>query len=173
MAKKNISATIQNENELYKLAKIFLILVVCFGIFYGITYFVTKNQNHTNGDGSSQEKLATIQYDKILVGTLLKQKRDHYYVLLDKVDDQYYNLYESYILAYTQKEDALKVYTIDMNDTFNKSYWSEESNIYTDHISDFKVKEVTLLEIENNHIINSYEGHANVKTKLQELGKEE
>lgn len=173
MAKKNVSATIQNENELYKLVKIFLILIVCFGIFYGITYFVTKNQNHTNGDGSSQEKLATIQYDKILVGTMLTQKRDHYYVLLDKMDNQYYGLYESYIAAYTQKENTLKVYTIDMNDTFNKNYWASESNIDVDDIIDFRVKEVTLVEVENGQMTNHYEGHESVKTKLQELGNEE
>lgn len=171
MAKKNVSATLQNENELYKLLKIVLILVVCFGILYGITYFVTKNQNNTNGDGSSQDKIAAIQYDKILVGMLLTQKRDHYYVLLDKTDDQYYGLYQSYLSTYGNKDNALKVYTIDMNDPFNKDYWKEESNVDVDadEITEFKVKEVTLVEVENGRIINYYEGRDNVKNQLEEL----
>lgn len=171
MAKKNVTATIQSENEVYKLIKIFLILVLCFGIFWGITMIVTKRQSNVSGSGEAQERIATIQYDKILVGELLNQKRDHYYVYLDQGDHQYYTLYSSYISSYMSKEDAQKIYTVDMLDPFNKAFWSNESKFDIEKVADLKVKEATVLEIENGEIVEIYEGNKEVSKFFEDLLK--
>ncbi len=171
MAKKNVTATIQSENEVYKLIKIFLILIICFGIFWGITTIVTKHQSNTVGNSASQERLATIQYDKILVGELFNQKRDHYYVYLDQSDHQYYTLYSSYISSYMSKEDATKIYTVDMLDPFNKAFWSNESQLDVEELADLKVKEATILEVQDREIIKSYEGHEEVSKFFEDLLK--
>lgn len=169
MAKKNVTATIKNENELVKLIKVTLILIICFVIFYGITYYVTKNNSNTTGDGSSQEKIAAIQYDKIIVGDIKNQKHNEYYVLLSKTDDNDYALYQSYLNVYNGKEDILKVYEVDMNDVFNRSFYKEESNIYVDDMSEFKINSATLLKVKDGVITESYEGKENIVKQFEDM----
>ncbi len=169
MAKKNVTATIQNDNEFYKLIKITLILVICFATFYGITYFVTKNSNYVTGDGSSPDTIATIQYDKIIVGDIKNQKRDEYYVLLEKADSNDYALYQTYLTQYSSKEDALKVFEVDMNDIFNQDYYAEESNIDTDDMSEFRIKGATLLKIADGSITDFYEGKDAIVEQLKNM----
>lgn len=169
MAKKNVSATIKSDNEFYKLIRIVLLLVILFGIFYGVTYFVTKNQKNTT-DNSTEDKIAAIQYDKILVGTIFNQKRNEYYVLLDKQDSNDYTLYNSYATTYASKEKALKVFTVDMNDSFNKEFYGEESNI-TEELSEFKINKATLLKIKDGSIVEQYEGKDSIVNHMKELTK--
>lgn len=169
MAKKNVTATIKNENEFNKLIKIILILILFFAIFYGITYFVSNKQQNIIGNGESQQKIAAIQYDKIIVGDIKNQKRDEYYVFMDKSDSNNYDLYQSYLSNYASKEDAIKVFTVDMNDIFNQDYYAKESNIDTDDMSEFRIKEATLLKIEDGTIVESYEGKDEIVAKLKSM----
>lgn len=167
MAKKNVNATIKTENEVYKLIKMILILVVLFLVFYMITYFVTKNQKN-NVDNIVNDRIAAIQYDKILVGTMLNQKRNEYYVLLDKQDSDDYKLVSLYIDAYSNKEGALKVFTIDMNDPLNKSYYKNDVNI-TDDLDSFSINEITLIKVKDGNIISSYQGKDDVIKIVKEI----
>lgn len=169
MAKKNVTATIKNDNEFYKLIKITLILIICFAIFYGITYYVTKNSNYVTGDGSSPDTIATIQYDKIIVGDIKNQKRDEYYVLLEKADSNDYALYQTYLSQYTSKENALKVFEVDMNDIFNQDYYADESNINTEDMSEFRIKGATLLKIKDGSITDFYEGKDAIVEQLKNM----
>ncbi len=160
-----------NDNEALKLFKIFLILIVCFFIFYAITYYVTENMSHTSeGNGNSENRIASIQYDQILVGTMLKQKRDSYYVFLDKPSIQEHSLYLSFLTTYAEKENALKVYTIDMEEPLNKNHFTEKSNL-TNELSDFTVNKETLIKIENGKIKDTYVGYDSVLKKLKEMTK--
>ena len=71
-----------SDNQLMSLFKIIGVLVLLFGVFYGITLWRTKE------NVLDEEKVdeVTIQYDEILIGTLLKQNVDEYYVLVADVN---------------------------------------------------------------------------------------
>ena len=171
MAKKNVTATITNDNEFYKLIKVTLILLICFGIFYVVTYFVTKNNTNVTGNGSAQEKLATIQYDKIVLGDIKNQNRSEYYVLLDKMDSNDYNLYQIYMNTYSNKEGALKIFQIDMNDVFNRDYYASKSHLNLEDMSKFRIKGATLLKIKNDKIISHFEGKDQIVKEFKSIIK--
>lgn len=171
MAKKNVSATIKNDNEFYKLIKVTLILIICFGIFYVVTYFVTKNNANITGNGSTQEELATIQYDKIVLGDIKNQNRSEYYVLLDKMDSNDYNLYQIYMNMYLTKENALKIFQVDMNDVFNRDYYADETNLNLEDMSKFRIKKATLLKIKNGEIISHFEGKDQIVKEFKSIIK--
>lgn len=172
-AKNHMNAQITNSNgELSKLLKIFCGLIICFFIAWGITYMIVeKKGKSSSGDSSASDRVAAIQYDKILVGTIMKQNRNEYYVLLDKTTNQFYALYESYLSTYSSKENALKIYTIDMEDPLNKKYYGESANIDVENLETFKVSTVTLLHIKDNEVIEFFEGNETVLQKLKELTK--
>ena len=69
------------EYSVKRLIKIFIILLVIFGIFYGITYLVVKNKK---AEITEEEPYAVIDEEKITISNLLNQKREEYYVLITK-----------------------------------------------------------------------------------------
>ena len=168
---QNMTITGSDNNEAFKLLKIFLILMVCFFIFYTITYYVTEKMNHSSeGNGAVSDRIASIQYDQILVGTMLKQKRDSYYVLLDKQSDQAHTLYSNLLATYAEKDKSLKVYTIDMDEPLNKNYFTDKSNI-TNNLENFKINKATFIKVEDGEIVNSYEGYDSILKQLKEMTK--
>ena len=172
-AKKQMSATlVGQDNEGIKLFKVVLVVLLCFVIFWGITYFVTeKRGSSSDGDGSANEKIADIQYDKILVGTMLKQKRSEYYVMLDKMSEDSYAIYETYLSIYSAQENATKIYTVDMDDPFNKMYYGETSNFDFENLSDFRINQITLLHIKDEEVVDTYEGKDEVLKQLKDMTK--
>ena len=58
-----------NDNQLISLFKIIGVLVIIFGLFYGLT--VWRTMDKTKND--DKEKETEIQYDEILIGTIMNQ----------------------------------------------------------------------------------------------------
>ena len=83
-------------SELKKLGIIIVILLVIFFVCFGITKVVTdgKDNYEYNFD---DETPVEIQYDEILVGEILNQNRNEYYVLLERDEDVSVDLYHYYV----------------------------------------------------------------------------
>ena len=114
-------------NEMKNLIKIVLVITAVFLIFYGITTLVTNKDDNNNTDS----KEVTIQYDEILLGSLFDQPASDYYVLVTKEDDEYAAAYSTYVSKYSSKENAIRVYTSNLDNGFNKSFEAEESKTNT------------------------------------------
>ena len=157
--------------KIHKLIKIILVLVVVIVVFYGITVLVTKYQKTNIPNRNVSDDPAIIQYDEIMIGTMLKQPRKEYYVLI-KADDSLYNsLLDSYQKSYSGKKDALKIYTANTNDGLNQFYIATSSNIKTDDLSKFRVSDITLIKVANQKIVEAYEGIDDVEDALKKLLK--
>ena len=87
-------------------------------------------------------------------------------------DDSNTSLYKTYINLYMQKDEAIRVYTSQLNNVFNQKFKSEKSNLKVDDILDLKIKSSTLLKIKNKKIISSYEGDKLVNF-LEKISKNE
>lgn len=155
-----------NSNELKKLIVIFVIVVVIFAIFYAITLVIKDNRTSQPKEDNS---VAVIQYDEIIVGEILNQNKEAYFVLATEEDDDDLSSYQSYIDSYGTKEGALKVYKVNLNSAFNKKYIGEESNFAFDQLSEIRFNKATLLKIENGEIIEYYEGTDEITEYLKEL----
>ena len=155
-------------DEMSKLLKIVLIVTGVMILFYGITVLITKKSTaiKTAKLGKSSEKV-TIQYDEIIIGSMLNMD-GHYYILIEKEDDENSSEYDTLLKSIEANDEALKVYKADLNSSFNKDYIGKDSN-YDSDLTKFKVKDTTLLEINEHKIENTFDNYDSIKGKLDEL----
>lgn len=159
--------TTDSSNEITNLIKMILIVTAVFLIFYGITVLVTKNRKNEKAPQTEP----SIQYDEILLGNLLEQPNEEYYVLVTLEDDQYVSAYTTYMSTYASKKSHLRAYKANLDGGFNKTYKAEQSHTNITSIKDLKLKESTLLKIGNKKIVAVYEGNTKIIEHLKSLIK--
>lgn len=169
LKKNNQGYNSQSENPITSLFKIVIIIVIAFALFYALTYVVTKHKK--NYVWENNEMSSVIQYDKIMLGTLLTQSESEYYVLAYDYSDDNKDIYETYISMYTSKKDSIKIYTSDLASDFNKKYIADKSNFNFDNVKDLKVKQITLFKIKDSKIIDYYEGNDKVIEEFKKMVK--
>lgn len=170
--KKGINTFTYSDNEMSKLIVLILVVALVFAIFYVITLLVTGKDTAETDVSNSENLDVTIQYQKILAGNVLSQKNDEYYVLAYFNDDQYLNFYKSYLDFYKSNVDgSVPYYFIDLDEVFNSSFVSDESNLNFDSISNLKFSQTTLLRIKDGQIISTYEGNKQISDKLGRMTK--
>lgn len=149
----------ENEYKIENLIKIIVIVILIIAIFYGLTIIITKNKKQSISDETKEN--VDIQYDEILIGSIYNQKETEYYVLVELESD--YLTLSSSINNYKKKENALKMYTCNLNNGFNKQYFGEVSN-FTNKYPTFSKS--TLLKIVNKQIVEYIEGTDDIQKKL-------
>lgn len=159
---------IKNDSEITKLIKIVLIVTAIMVVFYGITLLVTKNKSADSLDEKKASEKAVIQYDDIMIGTMLNKDQDRYYVLIKEDGDNRVVEYETLMKFVASKTDAPKIYTANLTDSFNKKYLAKEANESND-MEEFRVSGTTLVEINDGEIANMYSGHESIAEELKAL----
>lgn len=170
--KKNIKKgtnEIVSNNELTNLIKVVVIVCAFLLVFYFITVLVKKNQKKTSTADTNVQ--ATIQYSKIMVGEILNRSESDYFVLVQKEDDSYIDLYNSYLSIYSSKENALKTYTVDLSDIFNSNNIGEENVVSGNNVSEYKFANTTLLKISNGSLVEVYDSSDSISSYLESLIK--
>ena len=160
--KKNVNSEIEVGN----LFKIILVIMIVFGIFYILTYYMQKNKKTTTNNGNN-DHLAIIQYDEILIGNMLNQSEEEYYVLILNEED-YRTKYKNYLANYT---NINKFYYALIDNAFNKPYIGETSNLNVDNLSDLKISDTSLLKISAGKIVETYDGNSAVMQKFIDINK--
>lgn len=159
----------QGDNSITSLFKIIIIIVIAFALFYALTYVVTKYNKTYSWENN--EVSSVIQYDEIMIGTLLTQKESEYYVLVYDYLDDNKDIYETYISMYTNKNNSLNIYTSDLTSDFNKKYIAEKSDFNFESVKDLKIKDITLFKIKDSKIIEYYEGSKEVIEEFKKIVK--
>ena len=165
------NSVFSSDNEMAKLILLIVIVAIAFAIFYVITLFVVKkDENKTTTQEETTE--ATIQYQKILVGNILSQKEDEYYVLIYKNDDKYVEAYKNNLTYYAMtKEDSVPYYFVELDNSLNKSFITEKSKLNVENAKDLRFSQTTLLRIKEGKIISTYEGKERIIGKLDRMSK--
>ena len=132
--KLNYEKTTDGE-EISKLIKIILIVTAVMVVFYGITVVVTKKASEVSQEQNSAK--TEIQYDNIVIGSMLKIDGS-FYVLIEDEDDQRLSEYETLKQTIAANPDAPTIYIAHLSDGFNSKYLGEESN-YSSDMTKFKV----------------------------------
>lgn len=163
----NITAnTKETGQEVARLIKIIVGIVVVFALFCVITYFVTKDKKETN---YFPDLPTEIQYSKIMLGTMLKLKEKEYYVIVTKEEDPDASLYGTYLNLYQVKEKALPVYTANLDDVLNRPFQDTTSHLNVKNLKDLKIKEATLFHIKDHKIVKTYEGKDKIVKQFEQL----
>lgn len=166
---KKVSTKPQTQgDELKRLIQMVAIVTVLFLAFYLITLVVTKDKKQ-----EETKTPATIQYDEILIGNILKQPNDEYYVLIIDTDDVYTALYTLQLDNYKDQKDSLKYYTANLANIFNAPFKADKANLDVTDIKDLKVTTSTLILVKKGKISATYEGSDAIKTHLASLIKKE
>lgn len=136
-------------NQINKFLKILLVVIVFFGLIYLLTVKVVKD------DKTTEE---TITYNEAIVGNSLTLSTDKYYVLFYDAKSDIAGYFDSWQDAYITAASTPKLYYVDLSKTINKKYvTTEDSNSNPTKGSEFKIKNGTMIIVENGKIINYIE----------------
>ena len=173
LKKENTKQTVINQSEKFitkeetrKVGIVVAVIAAAFCIFFIASKIMDKN-NHKDIFKESLD-VAEIQYKDILISKMLKQKQSEYYVLVEYSKDENLETYEGYIKNYEEnysKENVLRIYTAQLNNAFNKSYYSDEDSYEIDKLSFSKT---TLVKVSNGNITETYTGN-DISIKIQGL----
>ena len=158
------------KNEMGKLLKIVLIVTGIMIVFYGVTLVATNKSDEIieKNKEEAEKTEATIQYENIMIGSMLNYSGT-YYVLIEDADDNRLAEYDSIITTIQSNEDAPNIYKANLTDSFNKTYLGKEQNYYTDDLGTFKVTGTVLVKVVDGKIKNVDDSHEAIKNTLDSL----
>ena len=177
--KKNNEIKVSTEYSIKNLIKIVIIITLIFALFYLITIFASK-KIVKDSDSSVKSTLVEDYDNKISFAELLNRKEEEYYVLatmeskyknIGNYSASYINLYNNYIEDYKNKENALIVYKINLDNVLNKAYISDKNNI-TNDLSELKVNDEALFKIKDKEIVEYYIGSKHILTGLKKINED-
>jgi len=158
-----------DENVVKKLVVITVIIAILIAIVYGVTEII-KSKDETP-DSNIQ---ASINYDKVSVGTILNRPYDEYYVLVYNSEDAKAVLYSTILTKYmknSKEKDYIKIYYCDLNNNLNNKYYNvgndNKSNTNVNAIEDFDFGDLTLLKVKNNKVTKYLENLDEIKKILK------
>lgn len=144
-----------------------VIVLIFLGLFYLLTV-VLLGKAPKVVTSSSENNTTEIQSEEILLGTSFEMASGKYMVLyydLEDKDDA--SDLTSLVSSYRSKDDAVKLYTVDLSDALNKPFLSEnESNPKATKASELKLKSPTLIVFEDGKILEYIENFDSVNDYL-------
>lgn len=161
----------QQEYSLKSMIIILLIISVVFGLFYFLTMFLAKPATN------EEQTQSVIDDSNITINQLLNRNEDEYYVLAIKeslynkggyIQTDYIKIYNSYINKYTEKDNSLKFYYIDLDNALNKNSFGEKLNI-TQDLEKLILNDEVLFKIKKGKIEKTYIGKDKIIDKLSRI----
>ena len=146
------------------LKKFVIILLVVLGVIAIVWFFMElKNGTFSKSDtAEEQSNTTTIQYEEIMAGQTFNRKESEYYVIFADSDKDFYSVYQSYMSSSDKK-----IYIVDIGNSINDKYVSDETNSNAQSSSELKVKDNTLIKISNGQNILYLEGYEAVINELK------
>jgi len=138
---------------------IILVVIGILSIFFLITVHITNNSSDTTISDNKDNTEAVIQYEEILAGSSFSMNEDSYLVLYyDKSDSDLSSEFSSVVSSYNNKDDALALYSVDMDSAFNKDYVKEQSNTSPKSASELSIVGPTLIKFDKGNVSEYIEG---------------
>ena len=156
----------EEQQEIIRFIKILIIVVVFLLAIYFITrIFVKKDLLNNNEETAVTE----VSYNKMVFGTMLNRPYEKYYVLAFSSKDNKANYYSALASNYSQDEDSLYIYYIDLEDSMNKEFITTDgkTNPKAKNVSDLKVGDLTLIKVEDGKIAKYIENVEEIKSELE------
>lgn len=180
MTEKKMKDAKVNKRELKKLARqvteteeqavikkftiiVLVLIILITGVYFFTRAFVTKDLNKEEENKTE----ITFDYTKTVLGSLLNRPYNEYYVLVYNSEDLKANYYSGLVSLYQSKENAIKIYIADLNDSMNEKFYdSKKSNPNAKSIEELQVGDLTLIKIKDKSITKYIENVDNIKFEL-------
>ena len=167
MKKKNYkpakSTLIKPVNDAEDQVKKFIIILVGVAIVCVLSYLFTAKYLVKDKKTDTKEEETTITYDNIRVGNIFNRPYNSYYVLASDLNEN--TNYQSLASSYLSKHTDEKIYYIDLSLDINKKYIGN-SNKNATKASEIKLKDPTLIKIENGQITNYLDDKSSIENEL-------
>lgn len=161
MKSKKLKSINYESNDTKEIKSLIIITVVVVVIAVGL-FFLTNYLNNKKTSNNTK-----IDYDTCIVGNMFNRPYNEYYVFLYSSTDKNASTYKGLITSYKDKDDALKIFYVDMNDKFNAAYLSEASNKKPTDVNEVKIKESALILIKDGKVEKYYESLEDYKNTLK------
>ena len=89
-----------------------------------------------------------------------------YYVIFDDFTENPNQYLTSILFRYSNEEETLPIYKVDMSNGFNTKYAGEQGNPSAQKVEDIKINGVTLIKIVNGKNVKFIEGTTNIENEL-------
>lgn len=146
------------QEEFKSLLIVILVVIICVaGIYVFTRAFVTKDLFKKDETTEEEVTAGSIDYEVAIMGQILNRPYDEYYVVIyDKEDGDYVNDMYTLTNSYSQLDNHLHMYVVDLSNEMNKQYYDPENvNTGAKSLSEMKVGDITLLKIKKG-AINKY-----------------
>ena len=140
----------------------FIIILLCIIAFIAMICLVDVLRNSKSDDNKNEETPASINYNEVLVGNMLEQKHDKYYVYAYNKDSKDNDTID-YLLSSTDKYYKLNL------DLANNLIAVAETSNFKGTIDQIKFKGTTLLLVEKGKISKYYEGSETIIEYLRNI----
>ena len=150
-----------DEQEISSFIKILIGVVIVIAGIWLITNHINKDKN-----SDLNNTKGTVDYNLIVVGSIFNRPETEYYVLAFDSKDNNAVVYNSFLNSYQAKEKALRIYYINLDNEFNKDYYSEKGNSNAKSLEELKISNPTLIKIKDKNIVKYVEGKDNIKSEL-------
>lgn len=153
--KKSKIKKYETEEQL-EIKKFFIVLlglvIIIVGVYFFTRAFVTKDL-HKESDGVSYTE-GKINYDVVVVGTMLNRPAKEYYVIAFSDEDTNATYYNTLVSKYMKNEKTLAVYYLDLDNDLNKEYIATDENISKSFttIKDLKLGNLTLMKVKDGKV---------------------
>ena len=166
--KNKVSYRTSEQDEMIKFVIVILVVLLCVGGVYIFTRaFITKDlfKDETAATETVQE--GTVNYDVAIMGQLFNRPYKQYYaVIYDSTGEDAYDMI-SLVNSYVKLKEHKHVYTIDLSNELNKSYYDAENvNTKATKLSEMKVGDITLVKIKNGKIDKYIVDYAKMQKEL-------
>ncbi len=151
-------------DETLSLIKTIVIVVVFFGLAYGLIVLLGHVGMFDKGYEPLEKETEKISYNTAIIGTVFNRPDAVYYVVFDDFSGETSNVHLNYILNSTKTETP--IYKVDMSLGINSVSSSEESNSRAQTSEALKINGPTLIKIENGNNTLYLEGSDAIEDEL-------
>lgn len=172
--KKNVRYETTEQAEIKNFIVVLIVVVLCVGgIYLATRLFVTKDLFKDEEEKVEEVAAGVVNYEVATMGMILNRPYDEYYVAIydnTSTSTYFYDML-SLVYGYYENEKHLPVYTVDLANVMNESYYNPENvNVNAKTLAEIKVGDITLLKIKKGKIDKFIVDYAKMQ---KELGVEE
>ena len=121
---KKLKIQTTEQSELKSFLAVILVVVGCvLGLYIITAVFVAEDEV----EKKDEEVAGVVNYDVAIMGQLLNRPYDEYYALVYDVEGDYMYEMAALLSAYNAKDKHKHIYTIDLGNKLNESYYDPEN----------------------------------------------
>lgn len=163
---KKILESPKLDSEIQSFIKIVIGVGVVVITVFGATLLMNKLGVFDDGYSKPERGEIIISYEDATIGTMFNRPDTEYYVIFDEFTENPNQYLSSILFRYSNEENKLPIYKVDMTNAFNAKYMGESGNPSAQRVEDVKINGVTLIKVVNGKNVKYIEGITNIENEL-------